>query len=300
MAADEGAARRLITPVLVTHDSGAILPWSLPPLAGCAEVIVVDNASGDDTREVVARMLPQARILASADNLGFGRANNLGLAQVRTPYALLLNPDARLDEDALDALLDAARRHPEAAIVAPVLYDAPGRVGDFFRGPFHAPASHPAPEPAGDLCTEFVTGAAMLLRMDLMRGVGFFDPWFFLYFEDDDLCLRVRRAGHPILVARGARVEHHVRQSSRPSAGRVYRRAYTMTLSKLYITRKYLGAAAAWRTGLRIGLGSLPALLLTLPTLRADRILRQAGRFWAAVTAPWWLGRPQGWSPRPR
>ena len=286
-----------ITPVLVTYNSAAILPWSLPALAGCAEVVIVDNASRDDTVERARALLPQARIIRAGGNLGFGRANNLGIAAVRTAYALLLNPDARLAPGALQALHEAAARYPEAAIVAPVLYDAPGVVGDFFRGPFGAPAAKPAPEPAGDLCADFVTGAAMLLNLARLRDVGLFDPWFFLYFEDDDLCLRVRRAGHPIVVAQAARVEHHVRQSSAPSARTTWRRAYCMTLSKLYLIRKLEGTAHCVGTALRIGLGSLLALPLALLAPRRERLLRHAARLAAALMAWRHLRRPHCFEP---
>ena len=274
-----------ITPVLVTYNSSAILPWSLPALAGCPAVVIVDNASADDTVERARALLPQAQIIRAGGNLGFGRANNLGIAAVRTDHALLLNPDARLAPGALQALHEAAARWPEAAIIAPVLYDAPGVVGDFFRGPFGAPASKPPPEPAGDLCAEFVTGAAMLLNLPRLREVGLFDPWFFLYFEDDDLCLRVRRAGHPIIVAQAARVEHHVRQSSAPSPRTAWRRVYCMTLSKLYLIRKLGGNVRCAGAALRIGLGSLLALPLALLAPRRGRLLRHAARVAAASMA---------------
>lgn len=279
------AALTDITPVLVTYNSAGVLPWSLPALAACEQVVVVDNRSHDDTVATVMRLLPQARVIAAPGNLGFGRANNLGLDAVSTRYALLLNPDARLEPGALAALHAAALRHSDAAVVAPVLYDAPGVVGDFFRGPFYAPASRPAPEPCGDLCADFVTGAAMLLDLQQLREVGFFDPWFFLYFEDDDLCLRVRRHGHSIVVARDASVLHRVRESSAPSSRAALRRSYCMTLSKLYITRKYLGRGRCIALALRIGLGSLLALPVIALSLRGDRILRHAARAAAALLA---------------
>lgn len=285
------ASRADITPVLVTYNSARVLPWSLPPLAACRDVVVVDNGSTDATIQVVQQLLPRARLIRSGSNLGFGRANNLGLATVTTPFALLHNPDARLDAAALQALLEAAQRYPEAAIVAPTLFDAPGRVGDFFRDRFDRPASQPAPLPAGDLCAEFVTGAMMLLNMRLMREVGFFDPWFFLYCEDDDLCLRVRRAGHVIVVASAASAEHHARQSTSASARTVWRRAYFMTLSKLYLTRKHLGLVRCIAIGLRIGVSSLLGLPLMLLTLRRDRVLRQAARATATLLAWRHLGR---------
>lgn len=290
-------ATTAITPVLVTYNSARILPWSLPPLAGCAHVVVVDNASADDTVATVRRLLPQARVIEPGRNLGFGRANNLGLEAVGTPYALLINPDARLEADALEALHAAAMHWPEAAIIAPVLFDAPGVVGDFFRGGFGGKASPGPPVPDGDLCAEFVTGAAMLLNLRLMRPVGFFDPWFFLYFEDDELCQRVRRAGHPIMVAAAARVEHHVRQSSPASARTVYRRFFCMTLSKLYLTRKTEGATASSTAALRIGLSSLLALPLQLLAWKRERLIRHAARFGAAALSWRYLSRAHCFEP---
>jgi GT2 family glycosyltransferase len=130
-----------------------------------------------------------------------------------------------------------------------------------------------------------------------MRPIGFFDPWFFLYFEDDDLCLRVRRAGHPIVVVHAAQVEHHTRQSSRPSARTTFRRLYCMTLSKLYITRKYFGTRRCAAMALRIGLGSALALLPALLTLQKERVLRQAGRCAAALSASSHLGRRHCFEP---
>lgn len=286
-----------ITPVLVTYNSAGILPWSLPPLAACAQVIVVDNHSADDTEATLRTLLPGANLLQAGRNLGFGRANNLGLAQVRTDYALLHNPDARLAPGALWALHDAARRYPEAAVLAPVLFDAPGAVGDFFRGPFHAPASRPAPLPAGDLCAEFVTGAAMLLNMRLMREVGFFDPWFFLYSEDDDLCLRVRSAGHPIVVVHDAHIEHHVRRSSPASSRNLLRRYFCMTLSRLYLTRKVLGRRRCAALAVRIGTGSLLAMPFALLALRRESLLRHAARAAAVLLAWRHLGRRHCFEP---
>lgn len=278
-----------ITPVLVTYNSAGVLRWSLPPLAECPAVVVVDNHSGDSTIALVHELLPRATLIETGRNLGFGRANNLGLAAVTTDYALLHNPDARLEPGALWALHEAARRHPEAAIIAPALYDQAGdaapRVADFFRGPWHAPAARPAPEPAGELCAEFVTGAAMLLNLRLMRQVGFFDPWFFLYFEDDELCLRVRRAGHPIIVAPAARMLHRVRQSSAPSARTTLRRLYCMTLSKLYLTRKVFGTPACTALALRTALSSGLALPLMLLALQREQALRHAARAGAALMA---------------
>jgi N-acetylglucosaminyl-diphospho-decaprenol L-rhamnosyltransferase len=294
MASAEGTEQ--ITVIIVTYNSSHILPQSLPALAGHPHVIVVDNGSSDRSTDLVAQLLPQAQVLRAGKNLGFGRANNLGLAQVATEYALLLNPDSLLEPGTLASLMQAARRYPEAALLAPKLYDAPGVLGECYRRAFHEDPGGPRIDPDGDLCTDFLTGAAMLLNMALMRRVGFFDPWFFLYFEDDDLCLRARRAGHPLVLVHDARVQHQARRSSAPSMRLSFLRTYALTLSKFYIQRKYLGLGACVRSVLRIGLGSLLQLPVHSLLWNRQRLTHHAARLWAACRAP---GRLQARHCRP-
>lgn len=278
-----------VTVILVTYNSRGILPLALASLTGLPHVIVVDNGSRDGSPALVRQLMPHATVIEAGANLGFGRANNLGLQRVTTPYALLLNPDCELQPGAMPALLAAAQRYPEAAIWGPKVYDAPGRLGLCYRPPFFAPQPADLIDPEGDLCTEFLTGAAMLLNMRLMREVGFFDEWFFLYFEDDDMCLRARRAGHPLLLVNDAHVLHRVKQSSAPSMKLVFRRAYAMTLSKFYVQRKYFGSAKLAGMVLRIGVGALLMLPVQAITFQRERLMRSAGRLAAAVMVHWRL-----------
>jgi N-acetylglucosaminyl-diphospho-decaprenol L-rhamnosyltransferase len=275
-----------VTVVLVTYNSRRILPLALASLAGLPHVTIVDNGSRDGTPALARELMPHATVIEAGANLGFGRANNLALRQVTTPYALLLNPDCELQPGAMVALLAAVQRYPEAAIWGPKIYDAPGQLGLCYRPPFYAPQPKALIDPEGDLCTEFLTGAAMLLNMRLMREVGFFDEWFFLYFEDDDLCLRARQAGHPLLLVNDAHVLHRVKQSSAPSWKLVFRRAYAMTLSKFYVQRKHFGPSKLAGMVLRIGLGSLLSLPLQALSFNRERTMRTAGRLAAAVMAP--------------
>ena len=140
-----------VTVVLVTYNSRRILPLALASLAGLPHVTVVDNGSRDGTPALARELMPRAQVIEAGANLGFGRANNLALKQVTTPYALLLNPDCELQPGALAALLAATRRYPQAAIWAPKLYDAPGRLGLCYRPPFYAPQPRELIDPDGDL-----------------------------------------------------------------------------------------------------------------------------------------------------
>jgi N-acetylglucosaminyl-diphospho-decaprenol L-rhamnosyltransferase len=278
-----------ITVIIVTYNSRHILALALAPLRSHPHVIVVDNGSTDGSADLARELLPQAQVLQADTNLGFGRANNLGLERVVTDYALLLNPDSIPRADTLARLMEGALRYPEAALLAPKLYDAPGVLGECYRRAFHEDRGGPMIDPEGDLCSDFLTGAALLLNMAIMRQVGFFDPWFFLYFEDDDLCLRTRRAGHPLVLIHDAEVEHRVRQSSAPSTRLSFLRTYSLTLSKFYIQRKHLGTLACVGSIIRIGIGSLLTLPMYCLIGNRQRVAHHAARLWAACKAPWRL-----------
>lgn len=275
-----------LTVVLVTYNSSEILRTTAPPLSGLANVIVVDNASRDDTVAVAQALLPNARVHRSPRNLGFGAANNVGLDQVTTPFALLLNPDCRFDAEQIQRLLDAAARYPEAAILAPHLHDARGKAETAYNVPFWLRAERqPYVEPGGDLCTDFLTGAALLLRMPMLHQTGFFDPAIFLYFEDDDLCLRVRRAGHALILVADAKLEHLVGRSSRRTLGLLHRKYFHETASRIYLWSKYRGRGRALRLAAQLAAINLLKLPLFALTFNAHMTVRSAARVQAALRA---------------
>jgi Predicted glycosyltransferases len=245
----------------------------------------------------VRHLAPHARLIENSQNLGFGRANNLALESIQTRYALLLNPDCEARPDTVVALLRAAARHPDAALLSPLLYDRPGVLGLCYRPAFFRPQPKTLLPPEGDVCSDFLSGAALLLRMAPLRALGFFDPWFFLYGEDDDLCLRVRAAGHSLVLVADAAVVHRPKQSSAPSVGMARLRAYCLTVSKLYLMHKHMDASALRRQRRRALTGAAADLLVGLITNRPERRARGRGRWLAAWHAPEWLSAPR--CPRP-
>ena len=173
MSRDEGAPESLVSVVMVTHNSSAALQWSLPKLLAFPHVVIVDNASGDNTVAMIRQQLPHATIIASRENLGFGRGNNLGLERVDTPFALLLNPDCTLCDGALAELVLAAKRYPEAAMLSARLYNPDGTAERSYDRAFLNDAGRgPQLEPCGDLCAEFLVGTGLMLRMDALRKIG--------------------------------------------------------------------------------------------------------------------------------
>lgn len=282
-----------VSAVLVTYNSGAVITSSLPALAGLARVLVVDNASRDDTIAVARQALPTVEIIAHQTNVGFGNGCNAALVRVTTEFALLVNPDAVVEAEAVRELVAAAERYPDAAILGPALLTAEGKVElshnlDLFSQTRHRKRADAHLVPEGDLCAGFLSGAVMLLRMDAIHQFGGFDPDIFLFYEDTELCLRAVRAGWSLVHVPSARVTHLGGGSSRPSPRIDRLKQWHMAWSRAHVERKYHGhiLGLAWPLLLRHGFKALAYGAL----LRRDKARRNAARFagtWAAL-----LGRP--------
>jgi len=194
------------------------------------EAWVVDNASTDGSPAAVRERFPAARVIELRENVGFGRANNHAFEQLDAPWVLLLNSDATLAEpDGLARLVATLDRHPEAAVAGPRLQDPSGRLEhsarafpsvleELMRGSGLHPLL-PAAARERTLAREqrdhqragpadWLTGACLLVRGDVLRDVGGFDPRIFLYGEELDWCWRVREAGWDIRLEPSVTVVH--------------------------------------------------------------------------------------------
>ena len=155
---------------------------------------------------------------------------------------LLLNPDVVLEPGCVAALLEAAARYPDAAILAPRLVEADGR---FFFQPRSLLSPHLRNEigapcvPQGDCCAPFLSGACLLVERDFILSLGGFDELIFLFYEDDDLCRRVIDSGRSLVHVDGALARHARGGSTLPSRGRVFKARWHMAWSAGYVARKY-------------------------------------------------------------
>jgi GT2 family glycosyltransferase len=216
--------RSEITAVIVTYESSDVIGSCLDSLApayeaGFAECVVVDNASHDGTASFVADRYPWVRLVRSCKNLGYGSGCNLGLRAVVTPYVLFMNPDVALGLDALKELVRFARCNSSAGLIGPAIVWPKGgyqhadalptpramlRSAVGLRGSNRRPIL-PDAEP---FTTNWICGAAMVAPTKVVREVGGFDPRFFLYFEETDLCLRVAKAGYQLWTCPSAVTTH--------------------------------------------------------------------------------------------
>ena len=277
-----------VTIIVVTYNSAHCLAALHPLLQQAPHVVVSDNASGDGTAAQAQALWPHASVLGHDRNLGFGAANNRALARVSTPFALLLNPDCEFSPEQLAQLLAAADQFPEAAMLAPQLVDAKGHPEVNYRWPNTLWASK-GPGASGPVSVGFMCGAAMLLRMSVCQPTGFFDETFFLYYEDDDLCLRFFKAGLPMVVVPSVHAMHQSRGSVKGKTPwrSEYWRGFHHAQSKLIFSTKHDSPAAAellrrqliWQTALALPL----RLVLFSPKL----IARMWGRLMGVLIWTW-------------
>ncbi|WP_425092813.1 glycosyltransferase family 2 protein [Tropicimonas sp. S265A] len=231
-----------ITLVTVTHNSMAVLPDMLASVPKGVKVVIVDNAS-DAAALSKLRQLTAARgatLLENKENKGFGVACNQGAAGAETAYLLFLNPDARLGAGALEAFLEGAARYPDASAFNPRISNADG-TPYFKRSSVLLPAGASLPRgwPAQDREVPILTGAALFVRREGFETVGGFDPAIFLFHEDDDLALRLKRTCGPLMFLRDAEVTHASGTSSRRTAASAGFKAYHMGMSRVYAVRKH-------------------------------------------------------------
>lgn len=243
-----------------------------------AHVLVVDNGSADGSAEAVRRAWPAVQVLQAGENLGFGRANNLGaerfLQEPTATHLLLLNNDAILTTDALARLVRAAEQGERIAAAAPKIYyaGAPQRLWyaggriDWKQGSgVHrgmGQEDHGQFDDAGAI--SFATGCGLLLKRAAVEQVGLFDPRYFFFGEDVDLSLRLLRAGYEICYCPEAVVLHQVGRSAR-QLGRAFT-YYHMTRNRLLTMRNH----APWYRWVQFG--------LHFPILWGWQIVRAAAR----------------------
>ena len=185
------------------------------------EILIVDNHSDDDSIGYIrnsARAHPSIRVIESAANIGYGQGNNLGMRHARGEYILIINPDNTLPADGLEKMIAAMENDPTIGILAPKLVHEDGTVRDSFRtfptfidlfikrtalrNVFRKRMQRYLQHDQDLSLTrdiDWVAGACLLFRASLIQEIGGFDPRFFLFFEDTDLCRRCWDAGKRVV-----------------------------------------------------------------------------------------------------
>jgi len=264
--------------VVVTFSPGDSLASFLTSLS-CAtpyDVVLADNGSTDGSP--AAAVGPGVRLLPTGGNLGYGRAANLGASGAADDWLVVANPDVTWSPGALDGLLAAAQRWPRAGCLGPAirtpagqLYPSARAFPSLGRGTAHAvfgwwwpgnPWTRSYRAEAGspvEGTTGWLSGSCMLLRREAFEMVGGFDPTYFMYCEDMDLCRRLGEAGWESVYVPSAVITHQGGHATSRSAGPMLREHHRALFR--YLSRQYAGPAYAPVRGI-VGLGLLLRYLL--------------------------------------
>ena len=236
-----------------------------------SETIAVDNNSRDDSAAMIRKEFPWVKLIHSATNLGFAVANNHAFSQAKGRYLLLLNPDALLMEGELSKILQRMDQNPDIALVGGQLIDEDSS---------WCPSARQFPSILGDLCTlsglstrypgtrffgwwdrtwaptteeadvDWIPGAFNIIRHKAVKEIGGFDERFFLYYEEVDLCHRLKNAGYRICYWPKIVVQHIGGESAKTLDNDVVNTGSQLALwrmqSQLLYYRKRHGFLMAW------------------------------------------------------
>jgi len=222
------------------------------------EVIVVDNASEDNSREYITGEFPEISWIGLKSNIGFGKACNVGAQSASGTYLLLLNPDTMVSENSLSECVVFFKEHPETGIVGPKILNPDGTLQVSCRRSFPTPAvafyhmtglhrlfpnskhfgqynlSYLDPDIAAQV--DAVSGSFMFMTLALYREIGGFDESFFMYGEDLDMCYRVKAKGRPVWYSPKTQIIHFKGRSSAKTSLRSRAAFYE---AMLIFSRKY-------------------------------------------------------------
>ncbi|MDI6778043.1 MAG: glycosyltransferase family 2 protein [Patescibacteria group bacterium] len=215
---------------------------------GSIQVVVINN---DREKLDIFSGGVKPDIIEKNENIGFGKAHNLGLGTARGKYILFLNPDTKIFPSAVEKLASIFPADEKIGIVGPVHIGGEGAAEEECFGTRKTPLStigakisRAGKQPAAEEIfeTDWVSGGAMMIRKDLFSELGGFDENYFMYFEDVDLCLRAKKKGWKVAVHPKAKIFHKSGQSF--SDSREKKRYYYN--SQDYYIKKNFGPFWAW------------------------------------------------------
>ena len=184
-----------ITIIINTFNSEDKIHQCLNSINSETKIIVIENSSNVNFKNDLEKKYNNVECFLANENLGYAKGNNLGLSKVKTDYALILNPDAVLENKTLDRLLITANKYPDFAIIGPAKQDEYSKTDfNFNDGEVFQVSS--------------LKGFAMFLNLNQFKDIGYFDDNFFIYLEEIDLCKRLKSKNKMIILDKKVIIEH--------------------------------------------------------------------------------------------
>lgn len=276
------------TIIILTCNSAHIIASSLTRLNRKKyKIIVVDNASKDNTSEIVRKNFPDVCLIENPKNSGYGRGNNIALKLVASEFAVVLNPDAMITEESIDKVIDAMVKNKKVATAGPLILAQEDITQEAVKNQMQL-----MEKDNSSLCdmyyekiddgfdTRFISGACIFFRMEILRRIGFFDEKIFMFYEDNEICLRAKKNGYQNLTVIDAVVCHVGASSSEKNWRVTFRRSWHLLgWSKLYWKKMEKGDFRAKKSALRLGLSYLVKSILALVRFNSRDLAANLGAF---------------------
>ncbi len=184
-----------ITAVITSFKSGNKILDCINSINPEIKILVVENSNDNDLKIRLNKDYKNVECILSNDNLGYAKGNNLGLENVNTKFALIINPDAKLEKNAINNFFISAKNKPNFSIISPMIQEGQNK-NDLTNSENNL------------VEVETVKGFAMFLNLEQFKDIGFFDDKFFIYFEEIDLCRRLRSKSKKIFLDSNIIVYH--------------------------------------------------------------------------------------------
>ena len=230
--------RQNLSVIIVSYKSDYVIENCINSIHSEIEIVVVDNSNNDQLKEKIETKYKNVKYILSKENLGMGAGNNLGIKNVNKDFVLILNPDVTLEKSSIDEMIIASQEIENFGIIAPLSdkSEYPNytlkRMNDF--------------DPIKPFKVKSVDGYAMLLNLKKLKklnGFYFFDENFFLYLENEDLCLRLEKNDENIYIVPKSKIHHLGGKAVDPKYKNEieYLRNWHWMWSKFYFNKKHYG-----------------------------------------------------------
>ena len=220
-----------ITFVIVTFKSEKVIYECINSLPKESNKIVIENSKNIKLKEELENKYDNIEVIIN-ENIGMGASNNIGIKRSKTKYAYIINPDVKFNNNTLENLFKAAESISDFAIISPINSDS--------NYPNYKKSNDSKTIDENIISVDYVDGFSMLINKEKIQEENFFDENFFLYLENTDLCLRVKKNDQNIYIIKNS-IINHLGESSIISKDLEYLRNWHWMWSKFYFNKKYYG-----------------------------------------------------------
>ena len=257
-------SRQTLTIVIVTFRSEKVIDNCIKSISDQIKIIVVDNSNDQNFKDSLEKKYENVECILSSSNLGMGSGNNLGLNNVKTDYALILNPDVILQENTISEIINESKKIESFAVLAPLSEDQ--------KNPNYKIKQNDKKNinNLNPFKVKSVDGFAMLLNLkeinqiDDFRNKKYFDENFFMYLENDDFCKRLSQCNQNIFIIPKSKIKHLGAKAVSDEYAREVElsRNWHWIWSKFYYHKKHFGFIYALLNGLPVFLSAITKVLV--------------------------------------